>query len=251
MSCYALTYPQLMNQAISAELADAEVARLSQGHDFARVLSDGVYRAPGVPLLTHLTRTASILLSVQQPLTIVLGGLLHATYIMHLFDGSARQQPRSAHRKRIRDTFGEELDTLIWEYDRVPWYSTENVRQHVTAFDELPALWRQALTIRLANDLEDSLDRALDYSSATRRGRRTDEYVSLSVVLAEKLNVPGIARELAESIADREEAALPDAVVADRDSAYEMPVKRLWQASPLERAAVSVYRRLKKLKIRP
>lgn len=63
MSRYALTYPQLMNQALSCDLSDSELLQLHRAHEFAQLFADGIYRAQGVPLLSHLVRTASILLA--------------------------------------------------------------------------------------------------------------------------------------------------------------------------------------------
>jgi hypothetical protein len=68
MRSFALTYPQLMNQAIAAALDTEAVVRLRATYELAERFADGVYRPQGEPFLCHLVRTASIVLAEGQPL---------------------------------------------------------------------------------------------------------------------------------------------------------------------------------------
>jgi hypothetical protein len=90
VATYALTYPQLMNQALSCDLSESDLLQLRSAHEFAQLFADGIYRAQDAPLLSHLVRTASILLAERQPVSVVLAGLLHAAYTLQYFDGSVR-----------------------------------------------------------------------------------------------------------------------------------------------------------------
>ncbi len=60
---FALTYPQLMNQAIDMKLAEEDLFHLRKAYELSERLFDGLYRGQHAPFLCHLVRTASILLA--------------------------------------------------------------------------------------------------------------------------------------------------------------------------------------------
>ena len=56
MKAFAITYPQLMNQAAASGFAERDIIRLRDGYDLAVRFVDGVYRSKSVPFLCHLVR---------------------------------------------------------------------------------------------------------------------------------------------------------------------------------------------------
>jgi len=248
MSSYALTYPQLMNQALSCDLPETDLLQLRRGHEFTQMFADGIYRAQGMPLLSHLVRTASILLAEHQPIRVVLTGMLHAVYLLAYFDESTRQRPRRSHRAHVRNEFGAEVDKLIDEYSRTSWYSADIINQHRQRLDGYPERTRSALKVRLANDLEDSLDLALAYTGADRARRRLEACVSDSIALAQAMSLHNIAADLQACNEIQRSRELPDFLVLDRRSGYELPRRRLWQAGLAESTVVKTMRRVKRLK---
>src|SRR5262249_45274785 len=68
---FALTYPQLARQAITAGLDDQALRDMRDVFEVAQRHYDGLYRASGQPFLCHMVRTASILLAEGKPLPLV------------------------------------------------------------------------------------------------------------------------------------------------------------------------------------
>ena len=58
MPSYAMTYPQLMNQAIAAGWEMNELCALRVAYALSEDLCDGLHRPHGTPFLCHLVRTA-------------------------------------------------------------------------------------------------------------------------------------------------------------------------------------------------
>ncbi len=248
VATYALTYPQLMNQALSCDLSESDLLQLRSAHEFAQLFADGIYRAQDAPLLSHLVRTASILLAERQPVSVVLAGLLHAAYTLQYFDGSVRQRSRRAHRDRIQETFGDEVETLIDEYTRIAWYEPESIREHRRCLAAYPERLRQVLIMRLANDLEDGLDQAVAYTGTRQVRNRTETWSGDRIALADQLSLRCVAEGLRTCADVQRSSQLPGFLVVDHDMGYELPKRRLWQASLPERISLKVLGVLKSLR---
>lgn len=228
---YALTYPQLIAQAINAGLTVSEIQQLCQCHRLALRFSDGVYRAQDVPLLNHLVRTSSILLAADLSLPVVLAGLLHAVYTVHRFDNASRSSPGRTSRKVILDIGGKETQALLQEYGLVRWYTIPVLRAHLDQLEYYPENTRQVLKIRLANELEDRLDDATLFIKPMRPLNREPEYVAACVSLAEHLKLHNVAAELSQSLQINHSVKARQEVQINQHQAYELPVRRLWQAN--------------------
>lgn len=70
--------------------------------------------------------------------------------------------PRSRRRARVRRSSSQEVEELVTQYDLLDWTGPAIVRLR-SAIDTLDPLHRDVVLIRLANELEDSLDRGLLY----------------------------------------------------------------------------------------
>lgn len=247
MNSYAMTYPQLINQAIDKGFSGPELELLSRAHQFSAMMSEGIYRAQRVPLLCHQIRTASIVLHENRPMPVIIAALLHASYFISFFKGSCRQRPRRAHRKQIQREFGAEVDELIFQYARVSWYSCEAIDEHIKQIDDYDEQMKNLLLLRLANELEDYLDKAMAYTNAERIKYRINSYGPHCVELAHRLDATQLAEHLQATCEVYKSIQLPQEVVSVMSSGYETPVKRLWQAGFIELGLIRVLRTLKRL----
>jgi (p)ppGpp synthase/HD superfamily hydrolase len=244
MRCFAITYPQLMNQAIAAGWREDALAHLRRAHEFAEEMSDGLYRAQGVPFLCHLIRTASIALAESQPPAVVSAALLHAAYLLHAFDGSRRVRRRKRHRGEMKQAVGAEVEELIWEYNRLPWYRVEALQTHLAEHAHYPDAKRRLLLLRLANELEDRMDRAIAYTARERQRRRAAAD-SLMTTLAEALGHRELAAELAAANAANASFEAPDALILAHLEGYERRRHHLWERHPVRQRLRSWSRRLR------
>ena len=235
MKQFAMTYPQLMNQAIDAGLSNHDLEQLAKAHQFACKLSDGIYRAQGVPLLCHLVRTASIILDENKPIHVVIAMLLHASYTISFFKGSCRQRLRLSHRKLIQSEFGHEVENLIRRYTELEWYSSEAIDEHIKQLDKYSTEMREVLLMRLANETEDYLDKAMAFTCSDRKENRINAYGTQCVELASCLGASKLADHLSGICMAYENIHLPEEVMLNERAGYELPRKRWWQASLLER----------------
>ena len=163
MRSFALTYPQLMNQAIAVALDTEALVRLRATYELGERLADGVYRPQGEPFLCHLVRTASIVLAEGQPLPVVQAALLHAAYSLRRRVGDANS--RGSRRAWLQKAAGPEVEQLVFAYDQLPWNASAQLKRHVEGFARYDQTTRRVVLLRLANELEDHLDRSAAYAS--------------------------------------------------------------------------------------
>lgn len=244
MHPYASTYPQLMNQALEAGLERPALERLRQVHDAVSPLVDGFHRADGTPLLCHLVRTASILLAHGQPLHVVEGGLAHAAYEMHLFAGS-RRQVGASHRGRLRAEIGPEAEALAWAYARLPFFDGEAMDALLARPQELSRETREVLLLRVANELEDHLDRAMAYTPAGRAAAHAEHYGPRAVAVARRLGCEALASELEAALAACD-ASVPELLRQSAPQCYQTPSRHWARRFALERWARRAWGRLRR-----
>lgn len=237
---YSLTYPQIMNQALAQNLSVEALARLRKGYEVAEELFDGFYRGQGMPFVCHLIRTASIVLAEQQPIHVVLAALLHAAYMRECFQASGGRHRERRHRLYMQQAIGADVEALIWTYDRLPWYSLDDLEKHVTLANSCDGLTRQVLTIRLANQLEDYLDLAMVYRGTAPYRERIRERGELTIALAQALGLVVLAAELKEAYHTHLANRVPATAMRRHASAYESWQRQRSRMGPLGRLRVSV-----------
>jgi hypothetical protein len=243
MRSFALTYPQLMNQAIAAGVDAEALARLRNTHALAEQLADGIYRPQGEPLLCHLVRTASIVLQEHQPLPVVQAMLLHAAYSLRRRAGSAGE--RGSQRAQLRRAAGPEVEALVFAYDQLPWNSATRLERHVERFGGYDQTTRWVVLMRLANELEDHLDRSAAYAS-TDFARRRLQGRDGCLALARAAGSPTLVSELAEAFDGQLDPPLPAAVVVGRDQGYTLRGKRWPELSRLRGMTRGLMRRMRR-----
>lgn len=233
MRSFAMTYPQLMNQAVAAGFADADLVRLRDAHALACGLVDGLYRKYSTPFLCHLTRTASITMSETRSTDVVLAALLHAVYFLNTFDGSSRRGPRKSDRDMVRSRIGPVAEELITLYGEADWHQPEVLEDHAANAGSHPPHTQGLLLIVLANELEDHLDAAEAYAGSSGEVVLDDRYAAACIALAEKLGHPELASDLREAFDLCRNASVASILRTGRHGSYE--AKRLWRANPIER----------------
>jgi (p)ppGpp synthase/HD superfamily hydrolase len=234
MRTFALTYPQLMSQAIAAGVDAKALAELRAGYELAEQVADGIYRPQGQPFVCHLVRTASIVLAERQPLPVVLAALLHAAYSLR----------HSAPRGWLRAAAGAEVEALVFAYEQLPWNSAARIARHVDDFGGYDETTRRVVVVRIANELEDHLDRSAAFASEDlARGRQ--ERRDGCIALARAACSPALVRELEEAFDGQLAPPLPAAVVIGRPQAYTVRSKQWPELSWLRGKARDVLRRLR------
>jgi (p)ppGpp synthase/HD superfamily hydrolase len=215
MRSFALTYPQLMNQALAQGLDHESLVCLRRAHDLATEIAGDRYRAQGVPQLCHLIRTASIVLAERQPLPVVLAALLHTADLRQRFDGGAGASERAA----LEPALAAEVAALVRRYATSPWYSPGALDEHLARVDGFEDAERHLLVMRLANELEDHLDGAMDFTPAARAQPRHAVHRQM-IALAERLGLPRLADELREVTGAAAARALPPGIVLGHRQGY-------------------------------
>jgi len=220
---FALTYPQLITQMRSLGYKPVEVARVRHGYDFAEAMADGLYRPQGVPLITHLVRTASIVAAEGSPVPVVNAALNHAAYELHKFTDSRRSSDIDAHRADVRLALGEDVEGLVWAYHRTPWYGV--AADYIPGVGECSERTLQVLLVRLANLLEDHLDASQLFATPTGKPLEANPD---TVALARALGRHELADEI--DIVHREhDGQGPDELARPFGRTYEAPSKHLWE----------------------
>lgn len=244
----AQTYPQLVNQLLGHHETEANLHRLKSAFDIALAFSDGIYRAQGVPLLNHLVRTASILVEENQPMPVVIAGLLHAGCLLHKFDHSCRSQLGAKHLINMLGQFGTEVPQLVANYPDLPWYTPAALKAHIANVQGLELSTRQLIIIQLANELEDNLDLAICFSAKQRQHLRLNSYYEECITLAKALQLDFIAKHLELNRQLQLSSTIPGFLQRHYKQSYEMPTKRMWQMSFVEKAQQRLKLLLNKLR---
>ncbi|MGH7550667.1 MAG: hypothetical protein ACREK3_07930 [Gemmatimonadota bacterium] len=249
MRSYALTYPQLINQAIATGMSDDDLARLKQAYEFTERMTDGLYRAQGVPFSCHLVRCGSIVMATRQPVHVVMTAMVHAAYRLDRFRDSRRRRFRPGRGAQVRRALGEDVERLLSAYEELPWYSTDALDRHLASLDDAGELTRQALVMRLGDELDDALDLAMAYLGEDDVHVRVARYGDRCVELARRLGLPELEAEFHEVEREYRERRIPQVVKVHRNRGYERSRKHLWEMSTLEgwllAAARRVHRRLR------
>jgi hypothetical protein len=203
---YAQTLVQLAARMRHHQYADGDVARVAAAHELATGLFSGWYRPSGDPLLAHLVGVASVLVELRRPVDAVMGGLLHAAYPNGDFGGVPGATERN--RARVREVVGAEAERYVHGFAATGWNEKSVSRIH-GSLPTLDGVDREVVTIRLANVLDDCLDRPYLKGAAAQYDRALLSVWPLIVEMAEKLGHGTLASELRRRRDPGELPALP------------------------------------------
>jgi (p)ppGpp synthase/HD superfamily hydrolase len=218
---YAQTNIQLFNQLhCNRYYSDTDLESICNAYSFARELFAGLVRGSGKPFMCHLVGTASILASLNAPIQVVTAGLLHASYIYGRFATNEEDRIAST-KKEVSLTVGQQTEELIARYTKMKWnkYTIPQIGDRLKHFTDLE---KQVLLIRLANELEDHLDRGVLYcGNAEQRRQYICSSLYLSVAMAQQLNYPQLAAALENTFRETLTKQLPEILMGQgRSSTY-------------------------------
>lgn len=218
---FAVTYPQLMNQAQGLGLTREDCAGLRQVCEVAEEMFSGWYRAQGDPFICHLVRSASISLAEQQPLVSARGMLVHAAYMMGVFSDGGSGCATPEHRMDLRRRVGAETEESVFQYHTFPWGNAQEIASHLLKVPQYNSETKRIIAMRLANQLEDWLDLSLAYSRKVHKER---DYRVPVVQLALALGFNDLATELNAAHSMLMSANVPASLIRDRPSSYQLPI---------------------------
>lgn len=192
---YAQTNIQLYNQLQSNGYTGWELSCVRNAYELAMHLSTCLYRPSGKTNIAHFVGTASILTSLRAPVEVVAAGLLHSIYFHGDF-GSIRKGMLSSHRKQVRHAVGQDVEEFIARYAALEW-NPQTIPEIRNKLHELDTIDRKVVLMRLADWLEDHLDRGILYCpNAEGRLKYTQSRNDIVIQMAEELGFPTLAAEL-------------------------------------------------------
>lgn len=202
-----MRYPQTNLQLYAGLPAwpSPDLRRVHDSYDLARLLFSARYRGSGKPFLAHLVGTAGVLVAHGEGVATVCAGLLHAAYLQG--DFGLRGRRSRASRARVACAAGAEAEEIVWRYASFRW--------------EEPDTDRRVLLVRLANELEETLDLGLVYAGPKKRDAALRTLAS-SIAAAERLGLPALARELREARDLDATATVPAELVDGRGGSYDV-----------------------------
>ncbi|HXH05508.1 MAG TPA: HD domain-containing protein [Vicinamibacterales bacterium] len=220
MHAYAQTNLQLYNQMRRAGYAERDLDLVRRAYELGTVLFAGAYRGSGKPLLAHLVGTASILVSVRARPETVAAAVLHAAYMLGEF-GDGRRGATPAKRARVREAVGRDVEALIDRYDALAWNATA-IPGIAARAATLEGADREALLIRLANELEDHLDLGVLYcGNADERRAAIRTSLSRCIDIARVMGYPELSAEYERVFAEIAADDIPAVLRHPHDYSYQ------------------------------
>lgn len=245
---FALTYPQLMSQAQEKKLSDGHITQLRKAYELAERLFDGLYRAQHVPFICHLVRTASILLEEKQSIHVVSAGLAHAAYAAGYFQDMQHGKATPEHRFEIESHLGKETELLVYDYDQFPWYTKKSVQTHLDQFESYSDHQKNLILMRIANEFEDYLDYGMAYRGDFSQVK-SEGYGNQVIELANKLSRRELAEELKQVFESHFNVCLPQIVVTNQKSSFQLPTLKWLKKSYFEKIQIKGKRLIKKIRL--
>ncbi len=153
-------WPQSMVEidsvARASSLPEEEIEHLWTIYDFLAKLFSGRYRGSGRPFVNHLTGTAGLLIMHSGNPAEIRAGFAHAAYTQGEF-GKIKAGASASNREAVRSVIGEEAEALVFHYQDFDWL---RILDRYSKGESLPIsnVEKSLLFVRLANELDDSMD---------------------------------------------------------------------------------------------
>ncbi len=223
MTAYAQTNLQLYGQLFQANWVDADLHCVQAAYEMAMHVFAGHFRPNRKLFLSHLVGVASILAAHGGETALVGAGMLHSAYSHGEFGDGSRGMT-STKRRKVRHAVGDEAESLIAHYTAQRWQLADLVALTAGA-NRLPALDRAVAFIKLADVLEDHLERGMLFSPNKQMpgGRDADGAWSDALVrLALTLGHDRLAAELRAALAPSKERPVPAFLLGDKPASFVM-----------------------------
>jgi hypothetical protein len=161
MTTYAQNNVQLLNAMRQQEYSQSDMAATRDAYNLAVTLFACRIESSGRVFLSHIVRTAGILVAVRAPLPLVLAGLLHNVYHNGDF-GDGIPGRTEAKRAKVRAVVGQEAEYCIVAFAAQPWGAKAilALRDQLQDYgaDSLSIMEFQGVMLRLADHLEHTMD---------------------------------------------------------------------------------------------
>lgn len=203
----AQTNLQLIMEMNEFGYSDDEIRLVGEAYNVAARAYVGMFRATGKPLIAHVVGTASLLVRCGCQSEALAAAILHAAPP----DGDFGL---GSWRRVVTDRVGTDVVEIVDAYDALHWtYTITQIEELLESADVLAGAQREAVIVRIANEIEDYIDDAVAHygrvddpgrhkSAAFRRQYVLDTGPRMAA-LASALNVPFLAdcfAELRESL---------------------------------------------------
>lgn len=223
MYIYAQTNLQLYNQLRVAKYSEQALLTVQEGYKLILELFSNRYRANGKSFISHLVGTASILVSQQAPLEVIVAGLLHAVYAQGDF-GDRKSGITPSRQAYITQAVSPEIEALIANYTTLPWHAQTliDLKNRATT---LTLQEQRVVLIRLANELEDYLDLGMLYCRKDNQIRKgiTPE---LMVEFAQICGYSSLASQLETIYQQTAQTQIPLSLCQAKESSYTPEVSQ-------------------------
>jgi len=146
----------LYNQLIDRNYSIKDIEYVDLAYGIAIEAFNGIYRGSGKPFICHLIGVASILVHIGRPVETVVAGLLHAAIADGDFGYESAQE-------RIIKILGFNQYDLIKAYTNLQYSYDLNFFYSRKPYKELDSVVQEVILIRIANEVEDYSDSALNY----------------------------------------------------------------------------------------
>lgn len=188
---YAQTNIQLYNQLVRDGYAPDDLVLIRRAHELAVQLFAGQYRPSGKTFMDHAIGTASIIHEVQGKPALTAAGLLHSAYSNGDFGLSGRMSA-GVRSRRVTDSAGSEVEVYVRRYNELPW-SMRSAPELLDRIDGMTTVWRDVVSLRVANEVEDHLNGGTLYCyGAARHKQRLEQRHELLAGLAQRLGLPAL-----------------------------------------------------------
>lgn len=158
---YAINNIQLLNRMRRQEYSQSDLALVNATYGFAVSLFSCRFQPTGRPFISHIVRTAGVLLAVDADVSLLCAALLHNVYQHGDFgDGVFGQTP--AKRQKVRAVIGEHGEKIVAGFATRPWTSkTVCALRDAWRADGGAAfspIDRDVILLKIADHLEHELD---------------------------------------------------------------------------------------------
>ncbi len=181
---------------MAAGWAEADLVRVARAHHLAIRLFGGRFRASGVPFVCHLVGTASLLAAAGSHPDTVIAGLLHAACMQGDWGGRG-PAITDRNRRSIAEAAGPAAEALVHGYALFAW----------PAGAQDPSAPPELVRMRIANEIDDHRDGAMQFARKTPRDPASSDGVAIRAAAAAH---PPLDRWLDDVFADQ--PRVPDAL---------------------------------------
>jgi hypothetical protein len=192
---YAETNIQLYKQMREAGYSSRTVTRVHETYELALRLFAGQFQVHGKTVIAHIVGTASILVSLRVPPTVIVAALLHNAYWGGDF-GDGKSGITGARRRFLRCRFGDEVEGCLAGFAQLQIH-TQTASTLLANVDAMSETDRRIALLYLADNLEHNGGAGVLYYGEAQRSLYLDSEKDRWADLASALGFQTLADQLA------------------------------------------------------